>query len=589
MAKPLTDSIEHVVVLMLENRSFDNVLGGLYPELTHQGIYRGLLGDETIPLDPANPRAGSVSVFQGDADLSTWIMPYPDPGEDFSNMVRQIFGSDSSMLSSGVLPPMSGFAWDYGGQPASPPGPGWPSRNAVPADIMQYYSAAALPVTSYLAKSYAVCDCWFAAAPVQTLANRILTHCGTPSKVPVPIGSNWSRVNNPDYTANLHATPPFNPPVKDTTIFELLDKGSTDGKPTWKVYFHDAPLSALCHYVYQHWDFQTYDSGNVYHFHTELGFGEDTNFEYDIKNGQLPKYSFIEPSYTWFFTGVANSNHPGGSVFNLGDPNGAYFPPPVNVMDGERLLWLVYSILLKYPETFAKTLLIVTYDEHGGLFDHVAPPQAVSPFHPPVRNFNYDRYGVRVPALLINPSIPPGTIYPGRSASSGTTTAGKAGKSRARFPPLPDPPFDHTSILSTLIAQFDLPGPLTPRVTSAPPLAGLITDKTYLRPACLSPPAAAASVARREPPLVTDVPTQAPTLAGALLALYRVQQSAKRPSAKRPAAKRPSAKKRPAAKGPAAKRPAAPKRPAAKRPPTKPSPPKRSPSKGSSSKRRPSK
>src|ERR1044071_1030359 len=126
MAKPLTDAIEHVVVLMLENRSFDNVLGGLYPDLTKKGLYRGLLGNETNPLDPANPGAGSVTVFQGPATSTIWIMPYPDPGELYSNMVRQIFGSNSSVLPSGVLPPMSGFAWDYTQQPPAPSGAGWP-------------------------------------------------------------------------------------------------------------------------------------------------------------------------------------------------------------------------------------------------------------------------------------------------------------------------------------------------------------------------------------------------------------------------------------------------------------------------------
>ena len=67
--------IEHVVVLMLENRSFDNVLGGLYPDLTATKCYRGLCGTESNPLDPA-----PVTVFHGPPDLSTWTMPYPDPG-----------------------------------------------------------------------------------------------------------------------------------------------------------------------------------------------------------------------------------------------------------------------------------------------------------------------------------------------------------------------------------------------------------------------------------------------------------------------------------------------------------------------------
>ena len=83
MTRPLTDRIEHIVVLMFENRSFDNVFGGLYPERTRAGSFRGLTGTETIPLDPANPSAGSVQVFQGPSDTATWTMPYPDPGESY--------------------------------------------------------------------------------------------------------------------------------------------------------------------------------------------------------------------------------------------------------------------------------------------------------------------------------------------------------------------------------------------------------------------------------------------------------------------------------------------------------------------------
>ncbi|HVF59625.1 MAG TPA: alkaline phosphatase family protein [Thermoanaerobaculia bacterium] len=512
MAKPLTDAIEHVVVLMLENRSFDNVLGGLYPDLTKQGLYRGLLGNETNPLDPANPRAGSVTVFQGPATSSVWIMPYPDPGELYADMVQQIFGSNASVLPSGVLPPMSGFAWNYTQQSPAPPGPGWPSVKPVAGNVMQYYSGASMPVTSCLAQGYAVCDYWFAAAPVQTLANRVLAHCGTPTKLP---GTNLSRINNPDFTDTLKI--PFHPPVTDPTIFQLLDETCPDGvapacsdfhdpkfQLNWKVYYHDVPLSALCQYVYQRWCYDYLFGGNVY------GFQE--YFEYDIQNDRLPKYSFIEPRYSNTLGGTVNSNHPGGAGLDFEDPNGNSLPPPINVMDGERLLWQVYSILRKYPETFAKTLLIVTYDEHGGLFDHVPPPAAVSPFSPPVDNFDYDRYGARVPAILINPSIKPGTVYPPRQGLA----------------PVLAHPFDHTSILSTLIAQFGLSGSLTPRVDSAPKLEGLITANTYPPPACAAP---VPELPEEGPPpgsRVESVPYAAHNLAAALAPLYRLVQDSKR-------------------------------------------------------------
>ena len=523
MAKPLTDRIEHVVVLMLENRSFDNVLGGLYPAYTKQGRYRGLWGTETNPLDPTQSGGRSVTVFQGPAAISTWIMPYPDPGELYSDMVQQIFGSNSSVLPSGVLPPMSGFAWNYSGQSWSVSGPGWPSVAPVPRNIMQYYGEAAMPATFGLAKAFAVCDCWFAAAPVQTIANRVLTHCGTPSRL--PSNPEMSRINNPDYDVLTG--------VADKTIFQLLDEADPERKApgcsdwdnprvrlNWKVYYHDAPLSAYCNYVWDHWCLDHRYGGNVWGFEPSFA---DPGFEDDVKNGLLPTYSFIEPHYADnvdpFSPGNVNSNHPGGAGIDWGDPNGASLPPPIDVLDGERLLCRVYSILRKYPDVFNKTLLIVTYDEHGGLFDHIAPPGAVSPFDPSVVNFDYDRYGVRVPAILINPSIAPGTIYPPQD----------------RTKPIPWPPFDHTSILSTLIAQFtpDKKGSLSPREKSAPPITGLISDTSYPPPECPTLPSAPAPSAvippPPRPPAVT-IPGRPHPLAGALIPLYRrIEQSKRRP------------------------------------------------------------
>jgi phospholipase C len=503
--------IEHVIVLMLENRSFDNVLGGLYPDLTKRKLYRGLLGTETNPLDPTKKVGPSVEVFQGPADLSTWTMPYPDPGELYADMVEQIFGSKNVPPGGGPAT-MTGFAWSYKQQKSSPD-----HVAPVPKNIMQYYSHQAMPVSTYLAGQYAVCDCWFAAGPVQTIANRVFTHCGTPSKFP---GQNKSRVNNPDYTPYWYD--PLDPPVTDTTIFQLLDQAHPGGtaldcgdskKPdkrlNWKVYYHDAPLSALCQYVYSKWCYDSWYGGNVWGFApSEL----DPGFAHDVSNGLLPRYSYIEPCYTDQFGSSPNSNHPGGAGVDWSDPNGQSLPPPIDVRNGEILLRTVYNILNMYPEVFDKTLLIVTYDEHGGLYDHVPPPSAISPFSPTVTNFNYDRYGVRVPAILINPRIKPRTIYPPRHPG---------GK-------IPDPPFDHTSILSTLMAQFGAHGTLSPRVDSAPQLTGLISSErvAYERPPLpsLEAPPAAPRIPRGEPRSVPE----AHTLAGALGPLYQLIERSRR-------------------------------------------------------------
>ena len=401
---------------------------------------------------------------------------------------------------------MLGFAGSYSQQ--QPSYEGFPP---VPKNIMQYYSDQTMPISWKLAQQYAVCDCWFASGPVQTIANRVFTHCGTPSKLP---GTNQSRVNNPDFTPPWYD--PLSPTVTDTTIFELLDdtypRWKASNNPSealnWKVYYHDAPLSVLCEYVHKNWNDE---GGNVWGFEPSEF---DPGFESDVKKGLLPKYSYIEPRYTDEFYGIPNSNHPGGAGIDWEDPNGQSLPPAVDVRYGEILLYQLWAILNEYPEVFDKTLLIVTYDEHGGLYDHVPPPCATSPFPTPVDNFNYDRYGVRVPAILINPRIKPKTIYPSRKSGD----------------PVPKIPFDHTSILSTLIAQFGLIGSLTPRVACAPQLTGLFSAEqvAYERPALSLrgplPPTQQLRMPRGEP----RPRPGARNLAGALGPIYQRIKGSKR-------------------------------------------------------------
>jgi phospholipase C len=367
--------IRHVVVLMLENRSFDCMLGQLYPA---SATFDGLTGteqntwhngaDETPFPVWTDPAIGPPAVF----------VPDPDPGESFQDIHDQMWGKDGLSLS------MSGFVDNYMAQPASQT----PRR---PDAVMHYFTEVQVPVISQLARAFGVSDRWFASAPCQTWPNRLFTHTGTAG-------------GDVDNT-------PLHVPYMMPTTFERVAAG---GK-SWGIFFHDFPQSATLGRLWSH----------------PGGFHRFDNFLLDAAAGNLPSYSFIEPRY---YPDIAGNTMPNDEH------------PPHNVADGEELIATVYNALRAGPE-WRNTLLIITYDEHGGCFDHVPPGAAASPGGPTPDGFAFDAFGARVPAVIVSPYVPAGSI----------------------IRPQPDsPPFDHTSIFKTLQEVFGLdPAPLTPRTAAA--------------------------------------------------------------------------------------------------------------------------
>jgi len=441
--QPLTSQIEHIVVVMFENRSFDNVLGGLYPSSAN---FDGLTGSETNPIDPYSPGSGSVHVWQGTSGIDTMIMPFPDPNEEFNDMTQQLFGCDwanATGASTSITPTMDGFVWNY----LTAKSLGGVSPSAV--DIMQYYAGGPdgnMPVTSALAAAYTVSDRWFASGPVQTYPNRIFNHCATPAVN----HSGSAYLNDIDYAWVIK----IDGGVDDPSIFSTLDDVLSRGQINWKVYYQDVGevfglpggiLSAmLVKYV-----------RDVYKAAGQTQVVQYAQFEKDVVGDSLPPYSFIEPRYFNASDGRSQSNHPGNAI----EPDtGGGDPMAISVCDGEAFLADIYNTLTKNQSVFDKTLLVVIYDEHGGLYDHVPPPAAPSPFASPVKGFDYSRYGVRVPCLLINPYV---------NRADGV----------AYRPPSPGNPFDHTTIIRTVIQQFlpvDNWTSLTNRDANAPALVNLI-------------------------------------------------------------------------------------------------------------------
>ncbi len=392
--------IEHVVVLMLENRSFDSMLGRLYAD---RPDFDGLKGNESNEWD-----GRTFSVWTSEATThGAACFPDPDPNESFADMTEQIFGAG---LQPPSPPTMSGFVSNY-----------MKTATNDPRGVMHGFTPEQVPVISQLARSFGVSDRWHASAPNQTWPNRFFVHTGTAG----------GHVNNS----------PVRFPYLMPTIFSRL----TQCQRSWRIYFHDVPLTATLSTLLSELP------DHLYPF-------EDT-FMGDAMAGRLPNYSFIEPRY--FPSLVLNRM-----------PNDQH--PPHNVAYGERLIARCYDALRNGPG-WEQTLFIVIYDEHGGIYDHVPPPEAASPDDDCPDGFKFDRYGVRAPAVVISPWIPAGSIVRPPAGS--------------RYP------FDHASILSTLRKLFDLGEPLTRRDAAAPDLLAALslTSPSNSGPASLALPTAAPS------------------------------------------------------------------------------------------------
>jgi phospholipase C len=402
--------LRHIVVVMLENRSFDNMLGFLYadqanvPPLNLPAMnppsFDGLLPAAVSDAfwNPANAdffstlAAAPEKVFasSGTDGPAPFTVPDPDPDERFSHFNFQIFGTQTS--AENQPPTMRGFLVDY----LSAAGNDLEKAKR----IMQSYSPSQVPVLSQLARSYAVCDRWFASVPAQTWPNRGFVHTGT---------SRGQVSNSGPFAYNTE------------TIFEVLQK---TGK-SWGVY-KDTVIPSLVKLQYPRL--------GLFPFH----FHQLARFQEDAKNGTLPSYSFVEPSFTI-------------------EPDDQH--PPHNVTDGENFLAKVWTAVSTGAH-WAQTLLVITYDEHGGCYDHVPPPWgAMIPdagSDPGAQGFRFNRFGVRVPAVVVSPLIEAGTVF--RSPTG--------------------VPFDHTSILATLRDWLAIPdSAMLPsrRIKAAPTLEFLFT------------------------------------------------------------------------------------------------------------------
>jgi len=426
----LLNTFEHVVVLMLENRSFDNVLGYLYENGVPDGKhFEGVVGNNLTNPD----EDGSLVPVSTQTNFHE---PYPDPGEEFDHITAQLF---SGAPPVGV-PKMQGFVKDYFCTLKALTGWTGSAAEQSPA-IMQCFTPSSIPVLSGLAQQFAVFDHWFCAVPSQTWCNRAFWHAAT----------SWGWVNNPP----LHGDAPWDldnwaESSKGPTLFDLME--TKFGTGSWHVYEDLAvPFTKLIH-----WGDLKDKLGEDYFRYFEGGRPFFTNFFHDCAKGKLPRYSFIEPHFINLFEDVLwhDDMHPSSFDSTLYSDGG-----PGSVLLGDRIVWKVYQAIRNSSSVsgnnWQNTLLIITFDEHGGGYDHIPPPATCSPdtteFNTGMgqEGFDFKRLGLRVPMVMVSANIAENTIV--------------------------NSPMHHCSFLQTMQQKWGLTS-LGPRQDCAPPFTEVFTS-----------------------------------------------------------------------------------------------------------------
>jgi phospholipase C len=321
-----TDGIEHVVLLMMENHSFDQMLGCL------DEVHPDLDGIRNAAAKTNDDGRGTVFRQQQTDEKQVLL----DPHHDHTSVLRQIADDNSGFVRV--------FTEAY--------------PKSTPLDrqyVMGYYEKDFLPALHALGEHFTVCDRWFSSLPGPTWPNRFFALSGTC----------MGEVDMPSGTQGLN--PKWYTEQDQDTIFDRLDAA---GKP-WTVYFYDFPSSLLLTHQRAARNLGRYEF--IAHFFQQAA-GDEPDF---------PAFAFIEPRY---FGEGQNDDH-----------------PPHNTMKAEKLIADTYNALRSNPDLWAKTLLVVVYDEHGGFYDHVPPPTGVAAPDAHTEAFDFTQLGVRVPALLISP------------------------------------------------------------------------------------------------------------------------------------------------------------------------------------------
>jgi phospholipase C len=358
---------DHIVILMMENRSFDHMLG--YLSLDGRADVDGLTGRESNSFEGEDFKVFPLETTQF----------CDDPGHDGRDVDEQI--------SNG----MRGFVANFARLARR--------QHEPPGRIMGYHTGEQLRAYDLLAREFAICDRWFSSVPGYTWPNRFFSLCGTSDGTRDGLPIEWD-----------------NPPVYDfKSIFEILH----GYRVSWSYFFSDLPFPVL-----------------IRRFVQDAAFSRSLRpireFFEQARTGDLPAVTWLEPYYMDIDDDIPGSDD----------------HPPGDVAAGQHFVASVYRALVNSP-LWQRTLLVITYDEHGGFYDHVVPPSA------PGGAFRAPRLGVRVPAFVVSPWVSRGHVE--------------------------KHVYDHTAILRTILDRFCSSGGEPPsmgeRVDHARNLAELLIEE----------------------------------------------------------------------------------------------------------------
>jgi phospholipase C len=500
--------IEHVVVLMLENRSFDSMLGWLYerPEdfaavnvvgASSGPAYNGLQGLDLSQFVNTDPSTGMSSPpLRGTPGFTA---PSVDPGETFEHVDVQFFGPD------GKAKPMTGYLADFVAAMRKLKLSDDEIRLRA-TEVLASYTQGQLPVLNQLAKHYAVCDGWYASIPSQTNGNRAFSLCGTS----MGLVNNGQLEEDPraKQLESLLGMGIGDDRFITDTIFNFLATENVDWAVYWQTSYlphklskliDDLPylipvvaalgpvfppaaglsillgaaLIALSPYA----DYLAGLSADeltscftwrlfprIQNIPGAGGrFHRMEEFHRQARAGTLPKFSYLEPYWTIAETTIGTTF--GEQLKHLFYAMGNDYHPPSNLLLGEQFLKDVYTSLISNRQAWEKTLLVVTFDEFVGSFDHVEPPATATPPWgdgpaPPISEgpvFDFKRFGGRVPAILVSPLVAKNTVFRAPEGSA---------------------PYDHTSVIKTTMQWIGKAADFGQRTANAPAFGEVVSLST---------------------------------------------------------------------------------------------------------------